>query len=353
MGVKQIIGSLVLAVSLYGVVLAHAAPLAEGSATSAAEGTLRAGVTQPYVVRRGDTLWDIANHFFHNPRHWVNIWEHNLNITNPDLIYPGNKIWFDGHSKQQGGLTRVQPRPQVIIRPVERMEAKTDASVILTALQRHGFIQPDQVQGVGYVLDSRDDRLNYGVNDHVYLKLNQPAAAGSLFDVYRSGEQLRDPENGQQLGVLIQHMGQVKVLSQQGDAFRAVVTRAFEEISRGDRLRPVLDTDLHITPRYAARPISGHLIYIRHQAHEAGQNQVVGLNLGASDGVTAGLRMTIYQAGRLVQDKVSGGQSLLPEERIGDLLVLRSLSEGGSIGLITRSTAPVHIGDAVHSSPQP
>jgi len=312
---------------------------------------IKVDVSKPYVVKQGDTLWDIANYFFKDPFKWLKIWEHNLQITNPDLIYPGNKIWFDGRQKQQqGGLTRVQPKPQIIIRPVQRMEAKVDSSLILTTLQRQGFIQPNQVQGVGYVLDSPDERLNYGINDHVYLKLDAPASIGSLFDIFRSTDVIHEPASQQAMGIIIKHMGVIKVTSQQDGVYRGTVVKAFEEISRGDRLKPAHDANLHIVPNYADHPIAGRLLYIRNDGREAGQNQVVGINLGLHEGLTDGMKMSIFKAGRLVQDKVSGGQVLLPQERIGELLVLKALPSGVSMALITQSTAPINIGDAVHST---
>ncbi len=307
---------------------------------------VKSDFTQPYVVKKGDTLWDIANYFFRDPWKWLKIWEHNLYITNPDLIYPGNKIWFDGSQLSQGGLTRIQPRPQVIILPVERMEEKEDSSMLLTALQRQGFIQPDQVQGAGYILDSRDDRLNYGEHDRVYLKLDQPAKPGALFDVFRSTDVLRESNSGNELGVLIKHMGQIKVLSAENGVSSAVVVKAFEEISRGDRVKLARTIDPHIVLSYPGSSLSGTVIYIRNDAHEAGQHQVIGINLGLKDGLKAGMQMSIFKAGRIVKDKVTGGEVLLPQEQIGELLILVP-QQLASIALITKSTGPINVGDAV------
>ncbi len=311
---------------------------------------VKANVSQPYIVKKGDTLWDIANHFFKDPWKWLKIWEHNLYITNPDLIYPGNKIWFDGSRSSQGGLSMVRPHPEVIIRPVERIEGNRDSSLLLTALQRQGFIQPGQVQGVGYIVDSRDDRLNYGAHDMVYLKLSQPAKVGTLFDVFRSTDTVLDPHRGNALGVLIRHMGQIRIDSLEDGVYRGTVVKAFEEISRGDRVKPARIIDPHLVPAYPEYPLSGAVIYIRNDAHEAAQHQVIGINLGLKDGLKAGMQMSIYKAGRLVRDKVSGGDVLLPQERIGEALVLAAQHQA-AIALITKSTAPINIGDAIKNSP--
>jgi len=348
---KQLILPALLASLLLSLPLLCAAGETQSASTISAS-DVKAGVSQPYIVKQGDTLWDIASHFFKDPWKWLKIWEHNLYITNPDLIYPGNQIWFDGSRNHQGGLSIVQPQPQVIIRPVERMEGNAESSLLLTALQRQGFIQPNQVQGVGYIVDSRDDRLNYGAHDFVYLKLNKPAKTGTLFDVFRSTDTLHDPHSGDELGVLVKHLGQIRISSESGGVFRGIVVKAFEEISRGDRIKPARNIDPHLELRHPDHPLSGTVIYIRNEAHEAAQHQVVGINLGLKDGLKPGMQMAIYKAGRMVVDKVNGGQVLLPQERIGEVLVLVPQQQA-SIALITKSTAPVNVGDTINNSSPP
>ena len=55
-----------------------------------------------YVVKEGDTLWDIAGHHLGDPREWPRIYTYNnradvvrrtgRGIADPDLIYPGEVI---------------------------------------------------------------------------------------------------------------------------------------------------------------------------------------------------------------------------------------------------------------------
>jgi nucleoid-associated protein YgaU len=45
-----------------------------------------------YIIRKGDTLWDIANSFYRDPFLWPFIWKANPYVANADLIYPGNKL---------------------------------------------------------------------------------------------------------------------------------------------------------------------------------------------------------------------------------------------------------------------
>ncbi|MDQ6969070.1 MAG: LysM peptidoglycan-binding domain-containing protein [Mariprofundus sp.] len=345
---KTLILSLLAALCLLASPMLQAADYKHDTNSSA----LKADIKQPYVVKKGDTLWHIADYFFQNPSQWIKLWERNLYITNPDLIYPGNKIWFDGTRLRLGGLSLVKPVPKVIIKPVERLEAHADTSVLLTALARQDFIQPDQDHGVGHVLDSLDDRLNYGVNDHIYLHMNQPSKIGALFDIFRNSDVIHDPVTGKAAGILVEHMGQVRITSVENGVYRGVIVKSFEEISRGDRLKPARSIDHHITPIQSTQTLSGNVMYIRNNAREAAQNQVIGISLGLGDGLKAGTIMTIYKSGRIVSNQINDKAVLLPSEKVGELLVLVP-QQHASIALITQSTAPIHLGDSIKTSPTP
>jgi len=309
---------------------------------------VKADLPQPYVVKKGDTLWDIANYFFKDPYKWLKIWEKNLYITNPDLIYPGNEIWFNPQKKKQGGVSTLRPQPTIISKPVERLEGKIDTSLLVTALSRHGFLSPNAIDGVGYLLDSEDERINYGANDRVYIKMNQPANEGDLFDVFHSGDVLHDPDTGKALGILVKHLGQIEITSESKGIYRGVILRNFEEITRGDRLKPAVDVDTTLEPSYPNHDVQGKVMYIRNNAAEAGQNQEIVINLGSNADMKTGTILSIHRAGRMITDKVSGKEMRLPEEKIGELLVL-VVHEKGSLALVTRSSASINLGDIVRN----
>jgi len=312
------------------------------------EADIKPNLPQPYIVKKGDTLWDIANYFFKNPHKWLKIWERNLYISNPDLIYPGNEIWFNVKQKKNGGLSKVRPQPKIINKPVEKLEATIDASKLLTALSRQDFIQPDDVEGVGYILDSEDDRLHFGANDRLYLKMDRAANEGDLFDVFRTGDPITDPDSGDVVGVLVNHLGQIEITSETDGIYRGVVLETFEELSRGDRLKPAKQVNTRITPSHPSGNLIGKVLYIRNDAAEAGQNQVIGISLGSGDGLKAGTALSIHRAGRTIEDRISGDDVHLPEEKIGEILVLVAQSDG-SLAMVIESTSPINKGDAVRN----
>ena len=48
--------------------------------------------TQVYVIKPGDTLWDLAKMNLGNPFLWPQIWEQNKYITDAHWIYPGDPL---------------------------------------------------------------------------------------------------------------------------------------------------------------------------------------------------------------------------------------------------------------------
>ncbi len=50
----------------------------------------------PYVIKRYDTLWDLAYQFLGDPFRWSDIWNINRHIQDPHWIYPGDALAIPG-----------------------------------------------------------------------------------------------------------------------------------------------------------------------------------------------------------------------------------------------------------------
>ncbi|MCX5859182.1 MAG: LysM domain-containing protein [Proteobacteria bacterium] len=97
---------------LVGIYLA----LTAGIAAQVASQEEMAPQTRVYVVKGGDTLWEISSRFLDGPWYWPQLWALNPYITNPHLIYPGEPIAL-GQAPQvqvaQAQVAQAQP-PQVV-----------------------------------------------------------------------------------------------------------------------------------------------------------------------------------------------------------------------------------------------
>jgi len=350
--------------------------------------TLKGDVAQPYVVKKNDTLWDIANHFFQNPKRWMDLWERNLYITNPDLIYPGSKIWFDAsqvsrssggtvgtaegkpqaevsssipekstmnhqrlmtpeEAKAVGGLTTIRPKPRMIVKEVERIEAESAVEFKLPEMLHQDYINPEETfPSVGYILDSEMERLNYGAGDEVYLRFAQAVRAGDKFDIFREGHEVEDTQHGEHLGMLMHHLGRIQIMSVRGGMYKGRVLYAYAEISRGDLLLPAKKINTRIVPSVSLYNMQGSVVYLQDDTTEVSANQVMAVNLGKKQGLRPGMQFHVFRVGRDVEDRVTGNSIRLPEERIARVVVI-SVSRNSAMTLVTEATSPINMGDAV------
>jgi hypothetical protein len=118
-------------------------------------------------------------------------------------------------------------------------------------------------------------------------------------------------------------------------------------VLRGDRLLPAGDAEFtaNFFP-HAAEKISGRIISVYDGVTQIGQYQIVTLNKGSKDGLEVGHVMSIWRAGRLVDDTVAGGRVQLPDERAGLLMVFKTY-ERISYALVMKATQAIHVLDKV------
>lgn len=89
---------------------------------------------QVYIVKPGDTLWDISARFLADPFKWPSVYQANPQIINPDLIYPGEPITIYPRDYEESevrvvtllppeGLAREEEAPEELEEPVVEFEA--------------------------------------------------------------------------------------------------------------------------------------------------------------------------------------------------------------------------------------
>lgn len=329
---------------------------------------LKATAPKNYVVKRGDTLWGIANMFLRDPWLWPEIWYVNPGIQNPHRIYPGDTVQLAlaSNGREQlrivrgevgrGGLmaTRLEPllRSSALDTPIEAIPY----SVIAAFISHPAVLTDEQIRAAPYIVALAENHDVAGTGHELYVqKLH--AQAGAIYSVLHIDEPLIDPDSGAHLGYVAIFTGTAQI-TEPGKISKAVMTSSARETLQGDLLVPDLPTTMSdFVPHRPARPVAGRVIDVIDNVLLAGQNQVVVLNRGSDAGLERGSVMTVDQATTTVRDRCASiqngptcfhGMVTLPTDTAGTLLVFKVYPRV-SYALILGDTVPIQVGDRARS----
>lgn len=315
---------------------------------------LLANAPERYVVSQGDTLWGIASRYLKDPWQWTEIWDMNQKqIKNPNNIYPGDIIILvraaDGSSKlmfaNEKATIKLSPKMRI-----EKLEAEKIPSIpskkLKPFLSQPLVIEKNGLDRAPLILGSSDNRVILSTGNTVYVQ-NMPFDQGMAWQVFRAGKPLIDPEdNDRVLGHEAVYLGDVEVSN--FDAISSVrITHSVQEILKGDRLIPA--STLHVDdyiPRAPDFPVTGRIISVYGGVTEIGQNAIIALNKGSSDGLEVGHVLAVYRksTAKLQDSKIIS----LPDERIG-LVFLFRVFDKVSYALVLHSAQAIKVFDAVQT----
>jgi hypothetical protein len=361
-------------------------------AVYAADAQLRANHPDSYVVRRGDTLWDISAKFLSKPWLWPEIWQANPQVRNPHLIYPGDVL----------NLSFING-PRLTLQPQVHAEGEAIPAIPLSELRM--FLKEMRVMDSGavssapYVVGLEEGQLRATVGQNVYVRGLQ-GAPGQRWAIVRPTHQFRgydqdDPDNadlvgheidsdaamvttpwhedarvstqtmwshddvvhntrGEDLGVEVSVIGTAETL-RMGDPSTLLLLDSTTEIRSGDRIMPIEDApyDAFYYPHAPkSAPKNARVIAFADAMAAAGPRQVVALSIGSKDGVDNGQTYSIYEPGENIHDDVAsnswtrdlGKRVTLPDEYVGHVMVFRTFDRV-SYGLVMDSLRPVEKGD--------
>lgn len=314
---------------------------------------------EKYVVKKGDTLWDISTMFLKDPWLWPEIWYTNPQIANPHLIYPGDIItlfWYDGQPQMritrdgeiyQTTLPTERLSPKVRTMPLEEAIQTIPIDVIHAFLTAPGVITEDEYEELPYIMRSLDGRIMMGERDKVYVRgLDEPEGR---YRVIRLGDEYEDPVTGENLGYEAREIAE-GIVVRQGDPATLLLTGSEIEARKGDRLQPTVDSKprVNFLPRAPESDIEGQIINVVDGVAQIGQYMIVTLNRGERDGLEEGYVLDIYQRGKDVDDEVGGGSVRLPDQMAGTLMVFR-VDERVSYGLVMHANSEIHLLDIVRN----
>lgn len=326
---------------------------------------LSAEAPDEYVVKKGDTLWDISKLFLRDPWYWPEIWYVNPQVENPHLIYPGDVlklVYIDGQprltiaERGQGGTKRLSP--QVRREPLSEAITAIPYDIVASFMGRPTLLDKEQVRTAPYLVAMRDGHIIGGAGNEVYARGIGDAAVEERFSIIHVEEPIRDPENNDLLGYTGIYVGSGPVVAA-GDPAKVLLTDTSREALQGDKLFPEShEVNMDFVPHAPTSDIDATVIAV--QSHSViGQYQVVALNRGSRHGLEPGHILGVSQRGPVVRDRYAKGglgagalgrgtKVQLPHERVGLVMVFKAFDRM-SYALVMETSHEIRHGDLAHN----
>lgn len=333
-----------------------------------------------YVVRKGDTLWDISARFLKKPWLWPEIWQANPQVKNPHLIYPGDVLslaYLDRVTAQAG------PRQEAPITGVPL----ADVEPFLKNLN-----VVDSFEDLPYVVGLEDNRLRASAGQKAYVTGLDNAQPGQRYMVLRPTVRFGQPKPTDDLdsrGKVTPGTGNIwsdyvasndrneflgyelakvnvgtltQVASGNVQASTLQLEDSGSEVRRGDRLMPVQINpyDLQFVPHAPANAvIPGQLrvLAVTDTFTSGGPRDVIAISGGAREGINNGTVFSVWRSGSHVTDRIQHAQTsraddalktgtgrvTLPDEYAAHAMVFRTFDKV-SYALIMEGTKPARLG---------
>lgn len=327
--------------------------------------TIKADAPNRYIVKKGDTLWDISGKYLDKPWRWKEIWATNKQIRNPHLIYPkdviilcvikGQKLVGVDTGEGCAGLEKAidAPTTPVATPAVENVAGSIPAiplSAIEAWLDRNVIVNPDDYRTTPYVLASKSKNILTGAGNKIYAK-GIPLIVGQRYGVYRQGEPYIDPVSKKVMGLEVTQVASGVVTDVTSNGISSIeLQKTFgQEVREGDHV--FAEVGQYLPPMFYPKPATvnrgGRVIRTLSAIGSVGRDGVVAINLGTNQGASPGDVLSVFQKGALVQDNIGepkGGAVRLPSEEIGHIMVFKTF-DNISYAYVLDTELPIHEND--------
>jgi hypothetical protein len=281
-----------------------------------------------HVVRRGDTLWDLARAYLQNPFLWRVIYEANRDVVeDPHWIYPLERLVIPPHVRQQVA-TQPQGQPLAVAEPIgtphsadedlaylpimepAEPEEEQQPTVLRTVETRRPVVTPHEylsapwvsasptAETTGHIAEKTDPAARGGrmvptlmpqERVHVVMTAATPAPGDSLL-VVRVGSRLG------QLGSIVQPTALLRVEAVTGSVVTGRVLTQYSDARVGDLVMP-LPTVPELPFGVAAattQSVAGQLLRFVDRGNLYGMTDLAFLSVGRAQGIGIGDELSVY-----------------------------------------------------------
>jgi hypothetical protein len=239
--------------------------------------------------------------------------------------------------------TRVMEREQKI--PTIKLE------MIQHFLNRPRLISPEELDNAGYIIANAEQRIFSTQNSRIYVNGLDNNTAGSKYIIVRLGQAYLSPledEADEILAYEAIYLGEAQLLVSDEPA-TLTITSAEREIKNYDRLLPVEEYGFQDDFRLHSPPTlqDAYIIAVVNEILTIGKYQIVVINKGLEDGIARSHLLSVYKKGNVIKERVFEEEVVLPNLRVGTLLVFR-VFERVSYALVIEANIPINILDMVN-----
>lgn len=320
--------------------------------------TLKPDAPERYTVKKGDTLWGIAERYTDDAWQWPNIWYQNEQVADPHLIYPGDIIGLmmvGGEVKvavvKRGAESRtVKLSPTARIEPIESAIPTIPMDAIMPFIVSNRIVKAGELEAAPYVLSAGGGRIMNGAGGVVYGRGDFKDGVAQAYGVFRPSKIYRDPVTEEVLGLEAMEVGLANVVSNENDIVKLELVKTSQQVKEGDRLLTTENRQMiaRYQPKAPDEYVDGFIISVPGGVTQIGQYSMIVINKGTRDGISEGSILDIMKRGEVVRDRTVKEQVRLPSEKGGQLMVFRAY-EKLSYALVVKATRALNVGDQVRS----
>jgi hypothetical protein len=288
-------------------------------------------LTPIYTVKRGDTLWELCDRYFHNPWDWPRIWSYNPELQNPHWIYPGDQIRMQSAAEAaKAGPAGAARQLGTGIRFVGRQNRVKPNTVFL---RDQGYLDDDVKDVWGAINGSPEDQLLLSDGDNAYIELKpgHEVRVGQDLTIFRP---VQGELRGDAKGTLVSILGTARIEQWDPEAriARAKLIESLDVIGRGSLIGPMTRRFEIVPPVQNTAEVRAHVAASVYPHVLYGQNQVVFIDRGAQEGLAPGNRLFVVTRGDGYRRTLVGASEFASAEVHYDSERPATIEKGGALG---------------------
>jgi hypothetical protein len=309
-----------------------------------------------YVIKQGDTLWGLSERFIKDPRYWPNMWSKNSQITNPHVIYPGQKVRifpdrleFLPKDESAAPYKAQTAYKAAVAEPQALAEIAKERSYSVRGSE--GFILETGIKPSGIIVGINNNHNSAGDDDIVYTDIGKERGirGGEKFAIFRQDGNVSHPVTNEILGTRITPLGTLQLTDIEKKASRAIVTKTYQEVTPGSYLLPARESK--ITLKMPVRELKGYIVESYGGIVAISAGDIVYIDLGSMHGAEPGNMLYVVRDVTIDSSSTTGFTEKLPQELLGALVILET-GKKTATALVVKSIDAIYKGDKLVSYPK-